>query len=226
MVNDKKSSTKIDWNNIDEVNEYQRNKRRIKHGIPLDKPIKKTNVNWKNPNEVKEYQKNYREEQRNKYRIKHGIPLDKPIRITKKRDINWENFKHINPEIRKKEREKYRTCLDPETLKKYSESVLKCRLEKYGLTPKEYKKMCEYQQNKCLICNKKVKSLHVDHDHITGNVRGLLCNNCNSGIGFLGDNLNSLINASKYLLKYEKPTTNLLFLNVFEDDHEYFKIKK
>jgi hypothetical protein len=43
------------------------------------------------------------------------------------------------------------------------------------------------------------QSLHLDHDHITGKFRGWLCNNCNLGIGKLGDSLEGLNKAMNYL---------------------------
>jgi hypothetical protein len=43
------------------------------------------------------------------------------------------------------------------------------------------------------------KALGVDHDHITGKVRGLLCNDCNLGIGHFKDNIEKLKLAIKYL---------------------------
>lgn len=56
------------------------------------------------------------------------------------------------------------------------------------------------QNNKCLICCK-VKKLVVDHDHNTGLVRGLLCDTCNRGIGYLKEEVEILRNAIKYLEK-------------------------
>jgi Recombination endonuclease VII len=59
----------------------------------------------------------------------------------------------------------------------------------YGMTTTDYKRLFAYQGGKCAICRKvwrtaKKKTLHVDHDHITGDVRGLLCNRCNTGLSF------------------------------------------
>lgn len=50
----------------------------------------------------------------------------------------------------------------------------------------------------CDICGQEAK-LVIDHDHITGAIRGLLCNHCNSGLGFFKDNTDSLFTAIKYL---------------------------
>lgn len=64
------------------------------------------------------------------------------------------------------------------------------RLSRYGLTVECYNSMLKQQNNCCKIClqpfNGK-KSPHIDHDHRTGNVRGILCSTCNSGLGMLKD---------------------------------------
>jgi hypothetical protein len=75
---------------------------------------------------------------------------------------------------------------------------------KYNLAPEDYEKILQKQNNVCAICNNPAvngnsKSLAVDHDHATGNVRGLLCSNCNRGIGLLGDNIEILKSAITYL---------------------------
>lgn len=72
--------------------------------------------------------------------------------------------------------------------------------DKYGLTVEQYQIMCLIQNNLCAICcEEPEENLHVDHDHVTGEVRGLLCNNCNNGLGRFKDNIESLENAILYL---------------------------
>lgn len=83
-----------------------------------------------------------------------------------------------------------------------------CRRERtlsaYGITHYDYNKLLENQNNCCAICKKEVEgNLVVDHCHVTGLVRGLLCNQCNTGIGLLGDNYSSVKKASNYLKKFE-----------------------
>ena len=58
---------------------------------------------------------------------------------------------------------------------------------KYNLTLIEYNKLLEEQNGVCLICggiNKNNRRLTVDHNHVTGDVRGLLCTRCNSALGW------------------------------------------
>jgi Recombination endonuclease VII len=64
----------------------------------------------------------------------------------------------------------------------------------YGLSVEEYDVLLEVQNGVCAICkrperrinnkSKKLQALSVDHDHNTGRIRGLLCNNCNWGLGW------------------------------------------
>lgn len=85
----------------------------------------------------------------------------------------------------------------------------------YGITIEDYNQMFEQQKGLCLICNKpetirnkragkvgEIKNLVVDHCHKTGKIRGLLCMNCNQGIGKLQDDINLLQKAIEYLKKY------------------------
>ena len=79
---------------------------------------------------------------------------------------------------------------------------------KYGLTLEAYDAMLEIQEGCCAICFKSEEDfsqkLSVDHCHKTGNVRGLLCKQCNLGIGNLKDSLLLLRNATEYLEGFEQ----------------------
>jgi hypothetical protein len=72
---------------------------------------------------------------------------------------------------------------------------------KYGITEEQYRAFEIAQQGECAICGRQEsrRRLSIDHDHETGEVRGLLCNNCNSGIGKLGDSVAHLQAAIAYL---------------------------
>jgi hypothetical protein len=81
--------------------------------------------------------------------------------------------------------------------------------DSFGLSLDDYNKMLEAQKNVCAICccsethmrNGRIKALSVDHNHKTGAIRGLLCSDCNMGIGKLKDDPNVLRSAIRYLEK-------------------------
>ena len=76
----------------------------------------------------------------------------------------------------------------------------------YGLSPEEYENLLKEQDGGCAICGVPSEDngrlLAVDHNHSTLSVRGLLCNSCNLGLGYLKDNVDNLKSALKYLEKY------------------------
>lgn len=71
----------------------------------------------------------------------------------------------------------------------------------YGITTKQYEEIVNKQNGKCAICDcePKTRYLHVDHCHKTNKIRGLLCHNCNTGIGLLKESKDIFIKAIKYL---------------------------
>ena len=77
------------------------------------------------------------------------------------------------------------------------------QVKKYGLSGDQWNDMHRKQDGKCAICGKYVgKNLQVDHDHVSGKVRELLCRSCNTGIGHLKDSPRNALNAAKYLRKH------------------------
>lgn len=77
----------------------------------------------------------------------------------------------------------------------------------YNITIRDYTRMLEEQKGVCKICGKEgftmakhhVLKLVVDHCHTTNIVRGLLCHNCNRGLGLFKDDLETLNNAINYV---------------------------
>ncbi len=72
---------------------------------------------------------------------------------------------------------------------------------RYGITLEQYDEMFEEQDGNCAICGlpELMKRLSVDHNHNTGEVRGLLCAKCNRFLGFANDDTKLLQNAIEYL---------------------------
>lgn len=78
----------------------------------------------------------------------------------------------------------------------------------YNLSVDGFNQRFKKQAGKCLICESRLENIFlevegkrasVDHDHKTGEIRGLLCNSCNSGLGYLKDDLDLLMRAIDYL---------------------------
>jgi len=85
-------------------------------------------------------------------------------------------------------------------LKKLREIHLR---NKFGLTPDEYDRILDAQDGACALCECAPTpgiSLHVDHDHGTGEVRGLLCVRCNNALGLLREDPDLLKRAARYVM--------------------------
>jgi len=78
---------------------------------------------------------------------------------------------------------------------------------RYGINYKEYEEILRQQEYKCALCGSYKydvlnRRLGVDHNHKTGEVRGLLCNCCNRGLGNFKDSVELLTKAINYLVKF------------------------
>jgi hypothetical protein len=95
------------------------------------------------------------------------------------------------PYIRNKWRDSH-----PEKTKEYRQRY------KYGISPVEYDTLFQNQGGRCAICREESeKPLYVDHNHKTGEVRGLLCTKCNPALGLFNDSIIILENAINYLMR-------------------------
>jgi len=78
----------------------------------------------------------------------------------------------------------------------------------YGINTHQYNKMFDEQKGCCACCGRShtdfKRGLHVDHNHTTGQVRGLLCTKCNPGIGYFDESTEKLEMAIAYLNKFKK----------------------
>jgi hypothetical protein len=73
----------------------------------------------------------------------------------------------------------------------------------YGITPEKFMELFQKANGCCQICGvhqlELTHNLCVDHDHVTGKIRGLLCKKCNQGLGMFQDSLETLKKARDYL---------------------------
>ena len=113
------------------------------------------------------------------------------------------NKRRRDLENRERNREYHRQWVasNPDARKGYT-------LKRYGLTVEEFDALLESQDNMCAICGLKSddhgngKRLCVDHCHETSEVRGILCSNCNTAIGLLGDDPERIAKALEYLKRH------------------------
>jgi hypothetical protein len=129
-----------------------------------------------------------------------------------KEEIDEKQKQYVNDH--KTERKKYKKQYDEKTKeqrKKYcveNEKMLRDHLikKKYGITAEQYDAQLNKQEGKCEICHQPQedfkKRFCVDHDHTTGEIRGLLCFKCNLVLGHANDDTNILSEAIQYVEKY------------------------
>ena len=100
----------------------------------------------------------------------------------------------------------YRERLKKKDLAAFKIRERKSNIKKYGMTIEGYDAMLAAQDGKCALCGREPyngsgKKLHIDHDHETKIIRGLLCHGCNTGLGSFRDDIMLLSKAVEYLRK-------------------------
>lgn len=119
-----------------------------------------------------------------------------------KQRVKYQNRRYkTEPAYRQKilDARKFEKDADPEGYyRKQKDEALR---KNYGINLDQYEILAEVQNHRCKICNKPEmgKALAVDHNHGTGKIRGLLCQNCNMGLGKFQDSVEFLSEAIKYL---------------------------
>ena len=105
-----------------------------------------------------------------------------------------------------KKRAQCKPCLARKKREYYKKNPDKARrrnlLTYYGITLEQFDKMVEAQNHCCAACGTHTDVLHVDHNHITGELRELLCMNCNLALGHVKDSVERLIQLRDYALKH------------------------
>lgn len=137
---------------------------------------------------TRKYRRNQTQEQKEKAKIASKKWKDR------KKIEDPEYFNRINRECSKRNPEQRR---------------LQRIAHRYGLKAADYLKMYEEQNGKCALCKRKNPDgksawLVVDHNHLTNEVRELICAKCNKGLGHFEDNVTFLEYAKKYILKHTK----------------------
>lgn len=127
-----------------------------------------------------------------------------------------ENHRRTIGEWRKKNPDKqstYRNNWEKFNPEKHKESCYMTHIRKtYGKNAKEiYILLVNKQNNVCAICGGTSirKRLAIDHCHKSGEIRGLLCSHCNTGLGMFRDSKEFLLNAIRYLESKERAITSL-----------------
>lgn len=118
-------------------------------------------------------------------------------------------FVRTNQELIRTYKQRWETALKADP-KKWRSFTRRRQLAKYGLTEEQYDQLLKKQRRRCAICrspypgrirHRRCRDFVVDHDHRSGRVRGLLCFDCNIGLGMFEDDANRLVNAARYLTR-------------------------
>lgn len=119
--------------------------------------------------------------------------MNYPSRSKERMKVYRKKWNDLNPDKVKKARNAWR--------RDKIKALQRHRKYKYGLTPEQTTKMWNDQGGKCAICFDHFKDglFHVDHCHIYGYVRGLLCPRCNRGLGVFRDDVDMLKRAAAYV---------------------------
>jgi hypothetical protein len=118
------------------------------------------------------------------------------------RDANLEKARGIEKASYQKRREaKLARCREIYVIKK---DFLKWQTikRKYNITKDDFDKLFESQGKRCPICGTSEftqKTLNIDHCHVSGKVRGVLCNKCNTGLGAFDENPDTMLRAIDYV---------------------------
>jgi Recombination endonuclease VII len=113
------------------------------------------------------------------------------------REANRQKIREYAAEYRKAHREQIKAM--PSSTKEHRRRWL--LKSKYGVSEEDYTTLLKEQDGVCAICRKNDgKVLHVDHNHKTDEVRGLLCAKCNTALGLLGESIQVLRSMIRYVL--------------------------
>ena len=154
-----------------------------------------------------EYQRSHKEE----VKKRHADHYKKNIDKCKEDRHNWyirnsdmvklkvkDWIKNNKDKVRVSARKYYMNNIDTLRIKERAHRIK----HSYGITPDQYEKILQLQHGVCKICGKPPlhgKNLSIDHCHKTGEIRGLLCQKCNTALGHFNDDPILLDRAAEYL---------------------------
>jgi len=142
------------------------------------------------------------------YRAKQSALIRKPPKCPECGDTDIANFY-----VDKDNRRSVKKCKECHKKKSNERWHAKTYFEKraytvkrYGITGEQFEEMYKAQDGKCKICNIKSnakRTLHIDHCHETGKIRGLLCHGCNTALGAFKEDPDLLMKAIEYLRSFK-----------------------
>lgn len=135
------------------------------------------------------------------------------------KDHSRKQWASMSPEDRERyyERARERRAADPD---RYRRHDLVKALKSHGLELRDHERLMQAQGGVCAICKEPprgVRALHIDHDHKTGLVRGLLCHSCNTSLGGFRDDPEALLRAIAYLASPTALRLNLQIRDLEKD---------
>jgi hypothetical protein len=175
---------------------------------PEDKLAWRRRYESLNREAVREWHRDWKEKNADRYREKSKIWADK---YNQKKEAERSDVEEIIRALRKyaaiykKNNQDIFRRIANEKSKVYQKK--RGRYHLYGITHTEYELMLYLQDDRCAVCNKQFSTSNtpcIDHNHESQQVRGLLCNSCNLGIGLMRESTGLIQRAIEYLKQHGK----------------------
>lgn len=151
---------------------------------------------YKNPEDRKVYNSNYSREH-------HASHKGDLIYLDKKRASSRVSYKLNKHKVAPGKKNEYNRRWREKYPDRWRRLQLHIRCKNHGITVSQYEEALERQVGRCWIClvafSGLNKSPNIDHDHKSGNFRGLLCGQCNIGLGAFCDDIERMRTAISYL---------------------------
>jgi len=173
--------------------------------------LRKSTLPYKDPEKRKAYLAEWRRKHPDymrEYMQRYYADPETKARVRQQDNANKKCKRAENPEHERGRYKDYYRRNRRSVLRKNRNNELRT---KYGFSLVEYDRMFAAQGGLCAICsNSSDRALHTDHDHETGEVRGLLCGSCNKALGLFKDDPARIQEAAYYLLRRGKQVLTLV----------------